>query len=146
MRRRSFFFVSLPRKTSTNMLELGIKGRQEEIVTENLTASHIGSGTVRVFATPMMIALMEHTSQVSVKPYLEEGQETVGTKVDVSHVSSTPIGLKVWCESEVIEIDRRRIVFKVAAYDEKGLIGEGTHERFVIDVAKFQAKTEEKRK
>lgn len=132
------------RRKTTNMIELGIKGRQEEIVTEELTASHIGSGTVRVFATPMMIALMERTSRLSVKPYLEEGQETVGTKVNVSHVSSTPVGLKVWCESEVVEIDRRRIVFKVAAYDEKGLIGEGTHERFVIDVAKFQAKTEEK--
>ena len=132
------------RKMSTNMLELGIKGRQEEIVTEDLTASHIGSGTVRVFATPMMVALMERTSRLSVKPYLEEGQETVGTRVDVSHVSSTPVGLKVWCESEVVEIDRRRVVFKVAAYDEKGLIGEGTHERFVIDVARFQAKTEEK--
>lgn len=126
------------------MIELGINGRQEEIVTEELTASHIGSGTVRVFATPMMIALMERTSRLSVKPYLEEGQETVGTKVNVSHVSSTPVGLKVWCESEVVEIDRRRIVFKVAAYDEKGLIGEGTHERFVINVAKFKAKTEEK--
>lgn len=134
------------KKHNGDMIELGIKGRQEEIVTEELTASHIGSGTVRVFATPMMIALMERTSRLSVKPYLEEGQETVGTKVDVSHVSSTPVGLKVWCESEVVEIDRRRIVFKVAAYDEKGLIGEGTHERFVIDVAKFQAKTEEKRK
>ena len=113
-------------------------------MTEDLTASHIGSGSVRVFATPMMIALMERTSRMSVKPYLEDGQETVGTKVDVTHVSSTPAGLKVWCESEVVDIDRRRIVFKVAAYDEKGLIGEGTHERFVIDVAKFQAKTEEK--
>ena len=125
------------------MVEIGIKGRQEEIVTEDLTASHIGSGSVRVFAT-LMIALMERTSRMSVKPYLEDGQETVGTKVDVTHVSSTPVGLKVWCESEVVDIDRRRIVFKVAAYDEKGLIGEGTHERFVIDVAKFQAKTEEK--
>lgn len=114
-------------------------------MTVELTASHIGSGTVRVFATPMMIALMERTCRLSVKPYLEEGQETVGIRVDVSHVSSTPVGLKVWCESEVIEIDRRRIVFKVAAYDERGLIGEGTHERFIIDVAKFQAKTEEKK-
>ena len=126
------------------MVKIGIKGRQEEIVTEDLTASHIGSGSVRVFATPMMIALMERTSRMSVKPYLEDGQETVGTKEDVTHISSTPVGLKVWCESEVVDIDRRRIVFKVAAYDEKGLIGEGTHERFVIDVAKFQAKTEEK--
>ena len=71
------------------MIELGIKGRQEEIVTEELTASHIGSGTVRVFATPMMIALMERTSRLSVKPYLEEGQETVGTKVNVSHAGWT---------------------------------------------------------
>ena len=126
------------------MVKIGIKGRQEEIVTEDLTASHIGSGSVRVFATPMMIALMERTSRMSVKPYLEDGQETVGTRVDVRHVSSTPGALKVWGESEVVDIDRRRIVFKVAAYDEKGLIGEGTHERFVIDVAKFQAKTEEK--
>lgn len=126
------------------MVEIGIKGRQDEIVTEELTASHIGSGAVRVFATPMMISLMEKTCQRSVVPYLEEGQETVGTKVDIEHVSSTPIGMKVWCESELIDIDRRRLVFKVAAYDEKGLIGEGRHERFIIDIARFKEKTESK--
>ncbi len=126
------------------MVEIGIKGRQDEIVTEELTASHIGSGAVRVFATPMMISLMEETCQKSVVPYLEEGQETVGTKVDIVHVSSTPIGMKVWCESELIDIDRRRLVFKVAAYDEKGLIGEGRHERFIIDIARFKEKTESK--
>ena len=126
------------------MVEIGIKGRQDEIVTEELTASHIGSGAVRVFATPMMISLMEKTCQRSVVPYLEEGQETVGTKVDIAHVSSTPIGMKVWCESELIDIDRRRLVFKVAAYDEKGLIGEGRHERFIIDIARFKEKTESK--
>jgi fluoroacetyl-CoA thioesterase len=123
------------------MVEIGIKGRQDEIVTEELTASHIGSGAVRVFATPMMISLMEKTCQRSVVPYLEEGQETVGTRVDIAHVSSTPIGMKVWCESELVDIDRRRLVFKVAAYDEKGLIGEGRHERFIIDIAKFKEKT-----
>lgn len=126
------------------MVEIGIKGRQDEIVTEELTASHIGSGAVRVFATPMMISLMEKTCQRSVVPYLEEGQETVGTKVDIAHISSTPIGMKVWCESELIDIDRRRLVFKVAAYDEKGLIGEGRHERFIIDIARFKEKTESK--
>ncbi len=126
------------------MVEIGIKGRQDEIVTEELTASHIGSGAVRVFATPMMISLMEKTCQRSVVPYLEEGQETVGTRVDIAHVSSTPIGMKVWCESELVDIDRRRLVFKVAAYDEKGLIGEGRHERFIIDIAKFKEKTESK--
>jgi predicted thioesterase len=127
------------------MIEIGIKGRQEEIVTLELTASHIGSGTVRVFATPMMIALMEKTCRICVKPYLDEGQETVGTRVDVAHLSSTPVGMTVWCECELVQIDRRRLVFKVTAYDEKGIIGEGTHERFIIDVAKFQEKTESKK-
>lgn len=126
------------------ILEKGIKGRQEDVVTMELTASHIGSGSVRVLATPMMIALMERTCRLSVKPCLEEGQETVGTHVNVSHVSATPVGMKVWCECELIEIDRRRLVFKVGTYDEKGLVGEGTHERFIIDVARFQAKTEDK--
>lgn len=126
------------------MLETGIKGQIEELVTEEVTAGHIGSGTVRVFATPMMIALMERTCRISVKPYLEEGQETVGTHVNVSHVSATPVGMKVRCETELIETDRRRLVFKVAVYDEKGLVGEGLHERFVIDVDKFRAKADSK--
>ena len=124
------------------MLEKGIKGHGEELVTMELTASHIGSGKVRVLATPMMIALMEKTSRISVKPYLEEGEETVGIHVNVSHVASTPIGKKVWCDTELIEIDRRRLVFKVAVYNDNGLVGEGTHERFVIDVARFKAKNE----
>lgn len=124
------------------MLETGIKGKIEEFVTEELTASHIGSGTVRVFATPMMIALMERTCRTSVKPHLEEGQETVGTLVNVSHTAATPIGAKVWAETELIDIDRRKLTFKVAAYSEKGLIGEGLHERFIIDVDKFKAKAE----
>lgn len=126
------------------MIQVGIKGRQEEIVSMELTAGHIGSGTVRVFATPMMVALMEKTCRLSVKPYLEQGQETVGTLVNVSHVSATPVGMKVWCDSELVEVDRRRLVFNVCVFDEAGLVGEGTHERFVIDEAKFQAKTDEK--
>ena len=104
------------------MLEKGIKGHEEELVTMELTASHIGSGTVRVLATPMMIALMEKTSRISVKPYLEEGEETVGIHVNVSHVASTPIGKKVWCDTELIDIDRRRLVFIVAVYNYDGLV------------------------
>lgn len=122
------------------MVEIGIKGRQELMVSEELTAKHIGSGAVLVFATPMMISLMEKTSQLSVKPYLEEGQETVGTHVNVSHDSAVPVGRKVWCESEVIAIDRRKITFKVAVYDDNGIVGQGTHERFIIDVKKFSEK------
>lgn len=122
------------------MVEIGIKGRQELVVSKELTAKHIGSGAVLVFATPMMISLMEKTSQMSVKPYLEAGQETVGTHVDVSHDSAVPVGRKVWCESEVIDIDRRKITFKVAVYDANGIVGQGTHERFIIDVKKFSEK------
>ena len=122
------------------MVEIGIKGRQELVVSKELTAKHIGSGTVLVFATPMMIALMEKTSQKSVKPYLEAGQETVGTHVDVSHDSAVPVGRKVWCESEVVDVDRRKITFKVAVYDDNGIVGQGTHERFIIDVKKFSEK------
>ncbi|MCQ2140050.1 MAG: thioesterase family protein [Bacteroidales bacterium] len=126
------------------MVETGIKGHLEEIVTEEKSAQHVGSGTARVFATPMMIALMEHTCRDCVKPYLGEGQETVGTLVNVSHSSATPVGMKVWCDCEVVEVDRRRLAFKVQAFDEKGLIGEGTHERFIIDEERFIAKAESK--
>jgi len=127
------------------MLELGIKGYQEEIVASELLACHIGSGTVRVFATPLMITLMERTCRLSVQPYLDQGFETVGTHVNVSHVSATPEGMKVWCDSELVEIDGRRLVFRVVARDGKGIIGEGTHERFVVNVARFQAKTDSKK-
>lgn len=126
------------------MLEVGIKGRIEQTVVYELTADYIGSGMVKVFATPMMIAMMEKTCRLSVAPYLEPGDGTVGTHVNVSHCAATPEGMKVWCDSELIEVDRRRLVFKVAAYDERGLIGEGTHERFIINNEKFQKKTDSK--
>lgn len=122
------------------MIEKGIKGRREQTVTYEMSAARVGSGLVEVFATPMMVALIEQTCLESVLPYLHEGQGTVGTLVNVSHVSATPVGMRVWCESELMEVDRRRLVFKVKAYDECGIIGEGIHERFVIDTAKFMEK------
>ena len=126
------------------MITTGIKGRLERTVTDELTAAHIGSGLVKVFATPMMIALIEQTCYESVLPYLEEGQGTVGTLVNVTHSAATPVGMRVWCESQLVEVDRRRLVFEVKAYDQCGLIGEGRHERFIIDSAKFQAKIDAK--
>lgn len=126
------------------MVEIGIKGYQETVVSPELLASNVGSGLVKVYATAMMIALMEKAAVLAVEPYLEEGQGTVGTHVNVSHCSATPVGMKVWTECELIEIDRRKLVFKVAAYDERGLIGEGLHERFIIDNAKFQQKANSK--
>lgn len=126
------------------MLEQGIKGRMEITVTEALAAKNVGSGTLNVYATPMLIALVEETAWRSVAGELEEGQGTVGTKVDVAHIAATPMGMKVWCETQLTEVDRRRLVFSVAVYDEAGKIAEGTHERFIVDNAKFQAKADAK--
>ena len=128
------------KKIKKTMIEIGIKGRLEQTVTPEMSAARVGSGLVEVFATPMMIALMEKTCNESVLPCLDEGQGTVGTHLDVAHSAATPVGMRVWCESELVEVDRRRLVFKVKAFDECGLIGEGTHERFIIDTAKFAAK------
>ena len=128
------------------MITTGIEGHRREMVTEELCADRIGSGLVKVFATPMMIALIEQTCNDSVTPHLEAGLGTVGTRVDVSHCAATPVGMEVWCDSELIEVDRRRLVFSVRAYDECGLIGEGTHERFIIDSDKFQSKVNAKKK
>ena len=128
------------------MIPVHTKGHIEQTITPDLTAARIGSGLVEVFATPMMIALVEQTCLESVLPYLDEGQGTVGTLVNVTHSAATPVGMRVWCDSELVEVDRRRLVFSVKVYDECGLIGEGRHERFVIDSAKFQAKIDAKGK
>ena len=126
------------------MLETGIKGEQKvEVVYEN-TATAVGSGVLEVFATPCMIALMEKTAWMSVAPYLEEGSGTVGTLLNVKHTAPTPVGMKVTCETELIEVDGRRLVFSVKASDETGVIGEGTHERFIIQNEKFQSKADAK--
>ena len=126
------------------MLQPGIKGHHEQIVTPGMSAARVGSGLVDVFATPMLVALVEQTCYESVLPHLDEGQGTVGTLVNVSHLSATPIGRRVWCDSELTEVDRRRLVFHVKAFDDCGLIGEGTHERFIIDTAKFMDKLKAK--
>jgi predicted thioesterase len=126
-------------------LEAGIKGTQEVIVSAANTAKTMGSGTLDVFATPAMIALMEKTAWESVQPQLDEGSGTVGTSLQVKHVAATPVGMKVTCESELIRVDGRALTFSVKAYDETGLIGEGEHERFIVFNDKFQAKADAKR-
>lgn len=123
---------------------IGTKGKIETVVNDTNTAKFAGSGTLDVFATPSMICLMEQAAQASVAPYLEEGQGTVGTKISVTHDAATPLGMKVWAESELVAVDRRRLCFEVAAYDECGLIGKGTHERFIIQNDKFLAKVNAK--
>ena len=126
------------------MLKEGITGHQETIVTVENTAKTMKSGTLDVFATPAMIALMEQTAYESVSGELEEGYGTVGTMLNVKHVSATPLGMKVTCESTLTKIDGRALTFEVKAFDERGLIGEGTHERFLVQNEKFQAKANNK--
>ena len=127
-------------------LKPGIKACKEIIVTKELCADAWGSGGLQVYATPAMIALMENTAWASVEPCMEEGRSTVGTKLDVSHLSASPVGARITCESELVEVDGRRLVFKVSASDDAGLIGEGMHKRFIINVDKFMARTEAKLK
>jgi len=126
------------------MLKEGIKGTNEIIVTQELSAKNVGSGLLPVYATPSMIALMENTAFESVAQYLEEGCGTVGTSLNVKHVAATPIGMKVSCQTELIKVDGRALTFEVKAYDECGLIGEGTHERFIITEEKFLSKANDK--
>ncbi len=122
------------------MLETGIKGTKEITVTNELTAKTMKSGALDVFATPAMIALMEEVAYKSVAPELEEGCGTVGTMMNIKHVAATPVGMKVTCETELVKVDGRALTFSVKAYDECGLIGEGEHERFIVDDVKFQSK------
>ncbi len=126
-------------------IPVGAKGRAEMTVTKDKTAAAIGSGSVEVFATPWMIAMMELSACNALAPYYDEGQSSVGTKLNVSHDAATPVGMQVCAEAEVIEVDRRRIVLKVTAWDGQGVIGQGTHERFLINAEKFLAKTEAKK-
>lgn len=128
------------------MLEAGIKGVCELRVDDTNSAKTMGSGALDVLATPAMIALMEKTAWTSVQPYLEEGNGTVGTMLNVTHDAPTPLGMTVRCESELVEVKGRKLVFSVTAYDEVGKIGGGTHERFIIQNEKFQRKANSKGK
>lgn len=122
-------------------MEIGICHTEEITVTESLTASAMGSGTLKVFATPAMTALMEKACFECVAPYLDEGITTVGTSLNIEHTAATPVGMKVKAKGTLTETDGRKLVFEVEAYDEKGLIGKGTHERFTVKSESFTEKT-----
>lgn len=128
------------------MLEKGMKGHLEFTVTEDKLASKVGSGLVNVFATPMMIAAIEQTAAASVQGALDEGCTTVGTLVNVSHVAATPEGMKVTVDTELTDVspNGRMLTFHVKAFDEAGLIGEGTHQRAVVLKERFEEKAANK--
>jgi predicted thioesterase len=127
------------------MLEIGRKGTVTRMVDDSVSAKTFGSGLVDAFATPAMVALMEQAAWTSVVDALDEGQGTVGSRLDVTHTAATPMGMTVTATSELIEIDGRRLVFRVSATDQHGLIGEGIHERYIIDQARFREKLDAKK-
>ncbi len=125
-------------------MEKGIRNRIETVVGQEMSARSMKSGTLDVLATPSMVALMEETAWRSVAPFLGPGRGTVGTVLELSHLSPTPLGMAIWCESELVEVDGRRLVFRVEVHDERGLVGKGRHERFIVDEERFQAKADAK--
>lgn len=122
----------------------GLVGQVVELVTEENTARHLGSGGVSVLATPQMILLMERAGVAAVDRLLPEGYRTVGAHLDVSHLAPTPVGLTVTARAELTEVDGRRLTFRVEAHDGVELVGEGTHQRFIVNVQRFGERVAEK--
>ena len=119
-------------------------GKANTVVDMNNIANAVGSGSLEVFATPMMVALMEKAAVNALVDFLDEGETTVGTGINITHVSASPIGMKITATAEVIDVKGREITFKLSVSDSVGLIGEGTHTRFVVDAERFQSKTNSK--
>ena len=127
------------------LIEIGMKGRAETVVTRENTAQAAGSGLVPVFATPWMIALMENAAVNAVQAGRAPDEGTVGTRLDVTHDAATPIGRRVWAEAEVTAVEGRKLTFAVSAWDEAEKIGGGTHERFIIKPERFLEKAQGKK-
>lgn len=126
------------RMSSPSNLELGLTGHASTVVTEDKTAHALGSGNVEVYSTPSLVALLEAAAVDALQSRLGEGQTSVGTSLTIKHLSATPIGMTVTATALLKEIDGRRLVFEVSASDEVELIGQGVHERFIIDRERFE--------
>ena len=127
-------------------IPIGTRGEQKILVTSEVSIDFLGLEGARVLSTPHMIGYMERTCRDTVLPLLDAGYDTVGTQVNVAHLAATPKGMSVTFTAEVIGVNDRRVLFRVEACDEKEKVGEGTHERAVINVAKFATRLAEKKK
>ncbi len=125
-------------------LKTGMISELEIIVDDQHTAEALGSGGVRVFATPMMIALMEGAALKAVASHLPEDFTTVGLSLNVRHIAATPVGMKVTAKAELLQIEEKKLTFKVEAFDETEKIGEGTHERYIVQLSRFLQKVRQK--
>lgn len=126
------------------MLQPGLSLDLTFPVTPDLTAKTVGSGTLDVLATPIMIARMEQAAWTAVAPHLADGEGTVGTLMNVQHLSPTPVGMDVTCRAELVQVEGRRLVFQVSAWDARGPVGQGSHERAVIQNERFVEKAQKK--
>lgn len=126
-------------------IKIGLSKVVSDQVTEENTALAVGSGCLKVYATPAMCGLMEKAAAQLMDELLPEDSTTVGTALSIAHVSATPVGMKVTARAEIVDVQERKITFKVLAEDEVGKIGQGTHERFIVLKEKFQAKTDNKK-
>lgn len=117
---------------------------KELTVTDDLLACHVGSGIVQVYATPMMIALMENTACECLNQFLDEGETSVGVMMNTTHDAATPAGMKVRVTAEIIAVDRKKVSFSIIAEDEKDVIGKASHDRFVVNKEKFESKAQSK--
>lgn len=122
------------------MIKVGLKHESQTVVSTTNTANTLGSGDMEVFATPAMIALMENAAMMAVAPHLDEGASTVGIEMATSHIKASPIGATITASAELISAEGRKLSFKVKAWDEQGVIGEGNHTRFVVDRERFLSK------
>jgi fluoroacetyl-CoA thioesterase len=122
----------------------GLVGERETSVEVETTARHLGSGDVSVFATPEMIRLMERAAVRAVDHLLPEGYRTVGIHVDVRHLAATPLGMTVRAKAELLEVDGRRLTFRVEAFDDVEKVGEGIHQRMIVGLAKFKERVRSK--
>ena len=125
-------------------IEIGTKGYANALVEQEDTAKVVGSGDLLVYATPCMVALMEGAACESIAPFLAEGESSVGTMMQVNHISATPVGMEVRAESEVTAVEGRKVTFSIKAFDEAGEIGNAVHERFIIKADRFLEKTYDK--
>jgi predicted thioesterase len=130
--------------TSFSSLRPGLRGEAEIVVGTRDTAPHVGSGKIKVLATPVMVGLMEEAALNAVEGLLPPGHQTVGTRLAITHVAATPVGHRVVARAELQQVDARRLTFHVWAEDERERIGEGTHERIVVEVARFDRRAQQK--
>ncbi len=125
-------------------IRTGLKGSTEIMVGTRDTAPHVGSGRIKVLATPVLVMLLEESALNAVEGLLPAGHQTVGTRLDVSHTAATPVGMRVTAHAEVIKVEGRKLTFRVWAEDPVERIGEGVHERIIVNVERFDVRTQNK--